>query len=179
MRQVIIASTNPVKLEAVRSGFVRMFLDEQFHFEGLKVPSGVSDQPCTDAETLLGARNRAGEAARRFPHGEFFVGVEGGIEDRDGEMCAFAWVVVQHGGLVGKARTATFFLPPPVAELIRSGVELGEADDRVFGRVNSKQENGAVGILTGDVIDRSRLYEQAVVLALIPFRNEGLYSAGS
>ncbi len=27
----------------------------------------------------------------------------------------------------------------PVAELVRSGVELGEADDRVFRRVNSKQ----------------------------------------
>jgi hypothetical protein len=26
-----------------------------------------------------------------------------------------------------------------VAELVRSGVELGEADDRVFRRVNSKQ----------------------------------------
>jgi len=45
----------------------------------------------------------------------------------------------------------------------------------VFGKENSKQTYGAVGLLTGDVIDRTRFYEDAVVLALIPFRNPDLY----
>ena len=45
----------------------------------------------------------------------------------------------------------------------------------MFGRTNSKQQNGAVGLLTGDVIDRIALYEPAVVLALVPFRNPRLY----
>jgi non-canonical (house-cleaning) NTP pyrophosphatase len=58
---------------------------------------------------------------------------------------------------------------------VRQGMELGDADDAVFGRSNSKQANGAVGILTGNVIDRAELYEQAVVLALIPFKNPELY----
>ena len=55
-------------------------------------------------------------------------------------------------------------------------MELGEADDIVFGQSNSKQKSGAVGLLTGDIIDRKSLYEEAVVLALIPFKNEELYS---
>ena len=59
--------------------------------------------------------------------------------------------------------------------LVREGKELGEADDIVFGKENSKQTYGAVGLLTGDVIDRTRFYEDAVVLALIPFRNPDLY----
>jgi non-canonical (house-cleaning) NTP pyrophosphatase len=62
-----------------------------------------------------------------------------------------------------------------VADLIRQGKELGEADDIVFGRNNSKQENGAVGLLTGDVINRAQLYEMAVILAFIPFKNLDLY----
>ena len=69
----------------------------------------------------------------------------------------------------------SFYLPPQVAELVRQGVELGEADDIVFGQSNSKQASGAVGLLTGDVIDRAGLYEGAVILALIPFKNRQLY----
>jgi hypothetical protein len=37
------------------------------------------------------------------------------------------------------------YMHRPVAELVRSGVELGEADDRVFRRVNSKQVRGWEG----------------------------------
>jgi non-canonical (house-cleaning) NTP pyrophosphatase len=54
-------------------------------------------------------------------------------------------------------------------------VELGEADDCIFGRSNSKQINGAVGILTADAVDREELYAHAVLLALIPFLNPTLY----
>jgi non-canonical (house-cleaning) NTP pyrophosphatase len=78
-------------------------------------------------------------------------------------------------GRLGKGKTGTFFLPEPVAELIRQGKELAEADDMVFNRNNSKHTNGSVGILTGDVIDRTHYYAHAVVLALIPFKHESLY----
>ncbi|MDD5645622.1 MAG: DUF84 family protein, partial [Candidatus Bipolaricaulis sp.] len=66
-------------------------------------------------------------------------------------------------------------LPDAVAQLVRQGMELGAADDRVFGRMGSKLDQGAVGLLTGGIIDRTALYEHAVILALIPFRNDALY----
>lgn len=75
---------------------------------------------------------------------------------------------------MGSSRTATFVLPEEIAALVRQGVELGAADDIVFGRFNSKQSNGAVGILTADAIDRTRYYEHAVILALVPFKNPAL-----
>jgi non-canonical (house-cleaning) NTP pyrophosphatase len=84
-------------------------------------------------------------------------------------------VVVLSKDRVGKGRTGTFFLPEAVARLIRLGKELGEADDLVFNRLNSKQEDGAVGILTGNVVNRIQLYEHAVILALIPFKSESFY----
>jgi len=68
-----------------------------------------------------------------------------------------------------------FLLPKKVAALVREGIELGTADDIVFDRKDSKRENGAVGILTGDVMDRAGFYAQAVILALIPFKNLDLY----
>lgn len=175
MPRVIVASTNPVKLRAVQDGFQRMFPEQSFEFQGVSVPSGVSDQPASDAETLSGACGRVQAARELFPEADYWVGLEGGIEDEDQEMAAFAWVVIQGGERLSRARTVTFYLPPAVAHLIRQGVELGEADDRVFGRQNSKQENGAIGLLTGNVLDRAQAYAMAVILALTPFKNPHLY----
>jgi inosine/xanthosine triphosphatase len=175
-RTTVVASQNPVKLEAVRVGFARLFPGETFAIEGVGVPSGVSDQPMSDAETLQGAHNRALNAKEQTPQADFWVGVEGGSEDSGSEMSAFAWVVIlaQDTDVIGKARTATFFLPQEVAALVRQGKELGEADDIVFQRSNSKQANGSIGLLTGDAITRTDLYAPAVTMALIPFTNPGL-----
>jgi inosine/xanthosine triphosphatase len=173
---IVIASTNPVKIQATRQGFEKMFPGQDFNITTVSVPSGVSDQPLSSQETLLGAQNRACQAARNIPQADYWVGIEGGIEDLGDEMPAFAWVVVYTPGLTGKGRTGTFFLPPTVVNLIHQGKELGEADDIVFNQSNSKQANGAIGILTGNVVDRTHLYEHAVIMALVPFKNPELYT---
>jgi len=46
---------------------------------------------------------------------------------------------------MGYAKTATFQLPPPIAELVRRGDELGTADDKVFGGKHNKQRGGTIG----------------------------------
>lgn len=129
----------------------------------------------SDSETILGAKTRVNNARKARPDADFWVGVEGGIQIRDTEMETFAWIVVESPNRGGKARTASFFLPPQVAELINQGMELGKADDIVFGHQNSKQKNGAVGLLTGDIITRTSLYRPAVILALIPFARAHLF----
>ncbi len=176
MKKVYIGSENPVKIECTIIGFKEIFKDiSSFDFIGESVPSGVSDQPMTSEETLAGANNRAKNLKLKYPDGDFFVGIEGGIQEIENEMEAFAWIVIHSDSLSGKAQTSTFQLPPKIVELIRKGVELGHADDLVFNRRNSKQGNGAVGILTHDVIDRIEYYRHAVILALIPFVNKELY----
>lgn len=176
MKQVVVGSLNPVKIECIRQAFVEVFPEGAFEVVGRDAPSGVSDQPMSGAETLRGARNRAGHVRRLWPEAQYWVGIEGGIDCRKGIMEAYAWVVVISDRLAGRARTATFQLPPAVASLVEKGMELGHADDVVFGRNNSKQHNGAVGLLTGDIIDRTAYYKHAAVLALIPFLHPGLYS---
>jgi inosine/xanthosine triphosphatase len=178
MQQIIVASTNPVKIQAALTGFQQMFPLDSFIAQGVAAPSGVSVQPMTDEETLQGAMNRAANARRAEPYAAYWVGIEGGCEEKHGELWTYAWVVVlplaQGGATSGKGRTGAFCLPREVADLVRQGVELGEADDRIFGRSNSKQNNGAVGLLTNNVIDRQSYYVHAVVLALVPFRNTEL-----
>ena len=60
-------------------------------------------------------------------------------------------------------------LPRQVAELVRRGVELGLAMDRVTGGQDTKRGVGAVGILTAGLVDRQRAYESLVAYALAPF----------
>ena len=167
---VVVASQNPVKVEAVRRGFQQWFPHETLHVNAVAVPSGVSDQPMSDAETQQGARQRARRAFRALPSADFWVGIEGGVAWNGPDLLAFAWVAVYHKNQAwGMARTGAFMLPPAVAALVRAGYELGEADDRIFGEANTKQRTGAVGLLTQGLIDRTALYEHAVILALIPF----------
>ncbi|MHB8857210.1 MAG: inosine/xanthosine triphosphatase [Bellilinea sp.] len=176
--QIVVGSRNPVKIQCVRMGFEKMFPQVAYNLEAVGVPSGVSAQPEGSAEMLRGAQNRAEAARNLTPEADYWVGVEGGTEDDGNDMQAYAWVVVLSPRGVGKGRTGSFYLPKVIADLVRQGIELGEADDIYFGRSNSKQANGAIGLLTGDGIDRAQYYEHAVIMALIPFKNPKLYQIG-
>lgn len=176
-KTVVISSGNPIKVDATANGFQQMFPDNTFMFHSKAVSSLVSAQPMSSIETLAGAQNRQVGLQKLFPVADYWVSLEGGVEIVDGQLESFAWVVIKSkSGLVGKSRTASFYLPDKVSQLIFQGLELGDADDRVFGEKNSKQANGSVGILTRNVLTRATYYEQAVILALIPFKNPGLYT---
>ncbi|HLT08686.1 MAG TPA: inosine/xanthosine triphosphatase [Cyclobacteriaceae bacterium] len=172
---VIVGSRNPVKISCTEEAFHLTFSD-QILVQALDVDSGVSTQPFGDQETYLGAYNRAANCRSSFPEADFWVGIEGGVEEMGEDLTAFAWIVVlDKAGGVGRSKTASFFLPPAVAQLVNQGIELGVANDQVFQEENSKQQGGAVGSLTRGAVGRKELYKQAVVLALIPFSRPELY----
>lgn len=175
MKKILITSTNPVKKAAAEEGFHRVFPNEETQFETISVPSHVSDQPMSEGETFQGAMNRIMNAKRQDPTADYYVGIEGGLEQVEEELVCFAWVIIQSKEKIGKAKTATFILPKKVQDLLLQGIELGKADDIVFGHTNSKQKTGSVGILTHDIITRTSYYTEAVILALIPFINPQLY----
>ena len=175
MPQITVASQNPVKLRATLAAFQRMFPARNYHVDGVSVPSGVPDQPSSVSQTMEGARNRAENARAARLESDFWVGIEGGIEDSPLGMICFARVhALGRDGIAGLGQTAVFYLPQEVAELVRGGLELAAADDRVFGRDNSKQANGAIGLLTDDLVDREAYYTHAVIMALVPFKNRDL-----
>ena len=94
LSKVYIGSLNPVKIECTRLAFQKVFTQKDFEFLGHKVSSGVPDQPMNDRETYEGARNRAINLKSDFPDGEFWIGIEGGIESINHDMHAFAWMVI-------------------------------------------------------------------------------------
>ena len=196
---VAVGSTNPVKVRAAEQAFAKCFPDHRVTCYPVKgVRSGVNDQPIGMQETTRGARNRAVAAMRKAsatkawaPH--FAVGLEGGLVTSSGGVsqkkskssasasapgldCVAVMAVLERAsGRVSTATSASFALPPLLTKLVRGGMELGDADDVVFSRTNSKQEDGTVGILTKGVIDRTEYYVHPLVLALVPFVNVELY----
>ena len=178
-QRLAVGSKNPVKINSAKCGFEQMFADHTFAAEGFDVPSGVSDQPMSDAETLQGATNRAGRVRELAPDADYAVGIEGGIDTIDDALFAYAWIVViDSNGRVARGRSGSFALPPRVKQIVDSGIELGHANDQVFREHNSKQSGGAVGSLTGGAISRQSLYEHAMVLALAAFRHPELFFEG-
>jgi inosine/xanthosine triphosphatase len=168
---IVVASQNPVKVEATRRGFAQMFPQVAFRLQSVAAVSGVRQQPLSDAETWQGARNRVQHAAQLAPQADYWVGIEGGVEERQGMMEAFAWIVVATPHGLGQSRTGTFIVPADVAARIRQGQELGLAVEELYKQPQVKSTTGAVGVLTAGVIDRVQLYEHAVVLALVPFKH--------
>ena len=172
---VVVGSRNPVKISCTEDAFHSAFAD-QFLVQALNVDSGVNQQPFGDAETYLGASNRASNCKLAFPEADYWIGIEGGVDEIGEDLIAFAWIVIlDHTGKVGRAKTSAFFLPSVVAELVRKGTELGEANDQVFQEENSKQQGGAIGLLSRGLVNRKDLYKQAVLLALIPLLRKDLY----
>lgn len=167
MKTVIIASLNPAKINAVKSAFEAAFLQQEFDFKGVSVASGVADQPMSNEETYQGAVNRVCNATQAIPEGDFYVGLEAGIEGN----VTFAWMVIESNGQRGESRSASLMLPPQVIEKLAHANELGDVMDEVFGTDNIKQKGGAIGLLTHNQLTRSSVYHQALILALIPFVN--------
>ena len=82
MKKIIVASKNPVKINATLLGFQKMFSNEMFEIEGVSVSSEVSDQPSSDLEAFQGAWNRAENASKKIENADFWVGIQGGIEEK-------------------------------------------------------------------------------------------------
>lgn len=217
--RIAVGTKNPCKISAVRDGFASIFppSTHQLTIVPTNVPSGVPDQPFGDAETKMGAMNRA-RAAYASGDFDFGVGLEGGIEiikrastsasnsSEDEEPKEDLWCMAfmcvvgstsetctsgRHPQstfrppsnveetkkeLCGVAKTAAFPLPMKISHLvIHEKMELGDADDQVFGRVNGKQGDGTVGMLTKGILPRSEYYDHTLKLALIPFVWPELY----
>ena len=181
---VVVGSTNPVKINAVKQAFTRCNIAVTSVTGVSGVKSGVNNQPIGWEETERGAKNRARSSlTKSIENPDFSVGIEGGLvtsSNGQGLDCIAVMAVLNvRSGTMSTSRTAAFTLPPALCALVRNGMELGDADDVVFKRTNSKQQDGTVGILTNGAIDRTEYYVHALVLALVPELQGRLYGSSA
>jgi inosine/xanthosine triphosphatase len=179
---VAVGSTNPIKIEPVRSVLARAF--PAARVLSLDAPSSVPAQPLGLEQVRLGAQNRAANAlhsllAQRDQPAESLVwgvGLESGVEF-EGEV---AWLSGAAAILAGNGRASLGWsprlaLPPSVAQALRAGGELGPIMDELTGVADSKKKLGAIGFLTNELAPRGLFWEIAFACALAPFLHPALY----
>jgi len=139
----------------------------------LSVPSGVSAQPMTEAETIEGAINRAKQARAGIPEAHIGLGLEGGLTFDD--RYTHSWYLISicaawDGKRLSLGKGLAFPLPVEAGERIQTeGIELRTIIDEWSGTSGSNHKGGAYGLLTANRIRRAEVFRDAVIAAVTPF----------
>ena len=160
---VAVGSANRVKVEAVRSVLAKIYGDVRI--TPLDVPSGVPPQPF-ESDVRRGSENRARAA---LPGHDLAVGIEAGVFEMYGELmdiqhCA----IVDQQGRVTVGMGSGFAYPKEIADLVRGGLTVGQAVDRIYEKDAVGHSEGAIGMLSKGIMDRKELTKQSVLAAMIP-----------
>ena len=171
--RIRVGSSNPVKIEGVRRVFEHLY--DKIEIEGVEVETGVPQQPRED-DVIKGAMNRARSAIGGADIG---VGVEAGLLwDEvvqwyfDVQYC----VIVDSSGRATIGHGPGFWYPPEVIEWVEKGLSVNDAMQKVTGIEKIGHTTGAVGYLSKNAMDRTRLTEMAVLAAFIPRIRPELYT---
>ncbi|RYG71547.1 DUF84 family protein [Lentibacillus lipolyticus] len=155
---IIVGSKNPAKIAAVESVFT------QNHVLAAEAPSQVSAQPFSDAETRLGAINRA-TYCLQAASGDIGIGLEGGVMYVDDRLYLCNWgALVTMDNTIFTASGARILLPAEIDEELRKGKELGDVMDAYAKRQDVRKREGAIGIFTNEHISRKEMFIHVVKL---------------
>ncbi|GIN38817.1 DUF84 family protein [Heyndrickxia oleronia] len=166
--KIAIGSLNPAKVKAVEEAFKEQDID--VIVTSMSVPSGVSNQPFSDEETIQGAVNRATNCLLE-ENIEIGIGLEGGVVETP-----FGLFVCNWGALVVKGESpiiaggARIRLPEEVAERVRKGEELGPVMEDVSKVRNVSKKEGAIGIFTNNVITRDEMFTHVMKILIGQFQ---------
>ena len=164
---IVVGSTNHVKVEAVRDVMEKVFGDVRV--TGTEVDSGVPDQPFEE-QTRQGAINRARAALGDH---DMAVGIEAGVFEKDEGLYDIQYcAIIDRSGRITVGTGSGFMYPPAVAELVRKGQTVGEAMKAVFEQPDIGKGQGAIGYLSRGLLDRKALTEQSVIAAMVPRLND-------
>lgn len=171
--RAVVGSTNPAKLEAVHRALAR--LAPGCSVEGLEVASGVGRQPVGDDQTRRGAMTRARQAIATSG-ADLAFGLEGGVIFEHDRPWLVSWVaVIDRDGREGEASGLRMALPRSATEKLRRGEELGEVIDALFDVHLSKQQAGAIGLLTEGFVSRTDAFADLVAMACAPLLRPDLF----
>lgn len=175
--RVAVGTANQRKVAAVRSAFQAAWPKLRFQVRGIKVRSGVPEQP-TEEETFQGAERRAERALAAWKDADYGVGVEAGLIDSQflERRLDVQYVTVKDKfGASTASHGGGFYYPREVEAKIVKGRTVSSVLGPVAGDRRLGSTTGAIGFLSKGALDREELTRQAVVLALVPRISRDLY----
>lgn len=91
--KIYIATKNPNKIKIVEEVFKNNFHDTNIEVETSDVESGVVGTP-SDNDNYIGAKNRAVNSQKKYMTGDYFVGLETGLIQKEGTYFEETWCVI-------------------------------------------------------------------------------------
>lgn len=156
--KVAVGSTNQTKIGAVQGAMPEVLLIP------VSVPSGVSNQPFSDEETLQGAVNRARNALEATD-ADIAIGLEGGVLETGRGLFLCNWgALVARTGETLYAGGARIQLPDEFLHPLLSGKELSEIMDEYTKRRDIRSNEGAIGIFTNGYVNREEMFTHVAKL---------------
>ncbi len=178
INNINIGTLNKTKVDALREVVKDYDLLKDVSIQTLSVDSGVSGQPMSLNEIVLGAKNRA-----RHSWQECFLsfGIESGfmrVDSSENEYAEICCCATYDGKEYHLGFSCGFEIPPKVMKyILEDNKNLAEAanlsgisDDPDLGK-----KHGIIGILTNNRITRKDYTKQAIITSLIHFENKDIW----
>ncbi len=170
IKVVGIWTTNPVKINAVKNVFTKLWLND-VEFRYFKAPSGVSDQPIWIEETIKGAYNRAKYCLETDKEVDIAFWLEWSVEFINinwEEKCFLTWWTVA----IDRDWTTWYWcwwhveLPQQIWQKLKQWYELWPLMDELLWTKGIKHNQWTVWLLTNWLIDRTQAFEIQVIFSL-------------
>jgi inosine/xanthosine triphosphatase len=176
---IAVGSENTPKLEAVRKAARKYFPKGTFvDVRGFSAESGVSNHPISPSEARRGAMNRAMCAYEAFVDADFWVGIEGGLEEITvivpetfDRLVEKRWIesgyclVIDRKARFAYGQAGSVRVPDHLIESIMHGKDLSAAMDEHFGISRIGESGGYTDWLTGGALDRTDSYVPGLIAA--------------
>lgn len=180
---IAVGSTTPPKVEAVKEIAKDYPILAQAQVVPIAVKSGVTDQPLSLEETILGAKNRALGAFQKCEGCHLSFGIESGLMQAPGTQTGYFNISVcsiydgknHHIGL-----STGFEVPASILKLVlEKKIDLNQAcyEAGITDKARVGAEEGLIGILTNGRVTRQQYSRECIATALIQLEHANWFAS--
>jgi inosine/xanthosine triphosphatase len=178
---IAVGSTNGVKVQAMEEVIKEYPTLSEAKIVSVATISGVSEQPLSLEETILGAKNRAENAFYASQPCQYGVGIEGGLCESPGTRTGFMTInicSIFDGTHHYVGFTSGYEVPPQIlALMLNQKMDLSQAclHSGITSKAKIGAEEGLIGILTQGRVDRKKYTKECIAMALVQLENHTWY----
>ncbi|MDO8510872.1 MAG: inosine/xanthosine triphosphatase [Nanoarchaeota archaeon] len=168
--KIVIGSTNPTKIEAVKETISLYSFFKNAELAGVEAASEVSDQPMSRQEIMDGARNRARNAYHHIQC-DYGIGLESGLDEFPfaGKM-QYTACAIYDGQNYYFGISSAFKCPEAIDKIMaEEGINLNDACYKLGLTQNPQvaKSEGVSGVLTKNRKTRKDHTKDAIMMAMI------------
>lgn len=167
--KIVLTSKSKIKLLVVEEALRNLFVNQDFNIVQFDIEDKGSE-PVGEENLILQLQSSIKKAKELETDAVFYVAMEGGVKIVDEEMEEIAFVIVADSlGKQARSQAVSFPIPNEVAMKVKVGISFADAVNEVYATNDIKNNQGFVGLLTDNLIDKRSLYLQPTIIAFSKF----------